>query len=252
MAAERITYQSGSFRLGGFIHQPSGDGPFPAVVWNHGSERDPDSMPALGSLFASHGYVFFVPHRRGQGGNPGPYIMDQLRRAQDEGGPAARSRMLVVLHREHLNDQIAALDHLRTLSCVDSTTIAVMGCSFGGIQTVLAASQPLGLRAGVAFATAARAWSGNPDLREALVEAARQSTIPLFFIQAENDFDLDPSRVLSAAMQKAGKPHRLEIFPRFGTTQDDGHAFCAEGADIWSPDVLAFLDHPDKLARSGG
>src|SRR6266478_4903861 len=56
--------------------------------------------------FVSRGYIFFVPHRRGQGRSPGAYIMDQLNAAIS---PEQRSRMLVSLNEVHLQDQLAAL-----------------------------------------------------------------------------------------------------------------------------------------------
>ena len=59
--------------------------------------------------------------------------MDQLNAA---GSPAERSRMLVKLHEVQLRDQLAALSYLKGLSFVDPQRLAVMGASFGGIQTI--------------------------------------------------------------------------------------------------------------------
>ena len=36
-----ITFTSGDLALKGFIWKPEGPGPFPAIVWNHGSEKLP-------------------------------------------------------------------------------------------------------------------------------------------------------------------------------------------------------------------
>jgi len=73
-----VTFQSGSLVLHGFIYKPEGKGPFPAVLWNHGSERRPGWLPELAPLFLSKGYIFFIPHRRGHGRSPGDYVMDLL------------------------------------------------------------------------------------------------------------------------------------------------------------------------------
>lgn len=67
-----VQFPGESSTLGGFIWKPAGDGPFPAVLYNHGSEQLPGWKPDLGQLFVGNGYVFFVPHRRGQGRSPGP------------------------------------------------------------------------------------------------------------------------------------------------------------------------------------
>ena len=238
---EEVRFPSGKLTLHGFLYKPEGSGPFPAVLWNHGSEPRPGWLPELGPLFVSRGYVLFIPHRHGQGRSPGPYIMDLLAEAQRTEGPAARSRRLVELMEEHLQDQEAAFTYLKGLSSVDPKKIAVAGCSFGAIQTVLAASQPWGLRAAIDFAGGAESWEGSPDLRERMSNAVRKSLVPIFFIQAANDYDLAPSKKLSQDMEKAGKPYKLQIFPAFGTTAQEGHEFCVHGGQIWASEVFAFL-----------
>jgi WD40 repeat protein len=60
------------------IWRPSGNGPFPAILWNHGSEKRPGSQPALAKFYTQNSYVFFVPHRRGQGRSPGDYIQELI------------------------------------------------------------------------------------------------------------------------------------------------------------------------------
>jgi hypothetical protein len=65
--------------------------------------------------------------------------------------------------------------------------------------------------------------------------------MPLFFFQAANDYDLSPSRTLSAAMKEAGKPYKVKIYPAFGKSSDDGHALGYFGASVWSGDVFEFL-----------
>ena len=57
-----------------------------------------------------------------------------------------------------------------------------------------------------------------------------------------NDHDLTPSRVLSGAMRDAGKPFQLKIYPRYGSSADQGHALGYFGAEVWSADVFRFLD----------
>src|SRR5258708_36542205 len=73
---EEVVFHSGKLDLQGFLWRPNGPGPFPAVLWNHGSEKLPGSQPHLAEFYTSHFYAFFVPHRRGQGRSPGAYIQD--------------------------------------------------------------------------------------------------------------------------------------------------------------------------------
>jgi carboxymethylenebutenolidase len=172
---------------------------------------------------------------------PSEYVMDQLARAGANGGLHARDKKLVELMEEHLEDQVAALTYLKSLPEVDSQRIAIAGCSFGGIQTILMAERGLGLRAAIDFAGAAQTWKEAPDLRDRLIKAVRQAQMPVLFIQAENDYDLAPSRTLSAEMEKANKPHAIQIFPRFGKTAQDAHEFCVHGGEIWAPRVFSYL-----------
>jgi len=45
---ELTTFTSGDLALKGFIWKPEGPGPFPAILWNHGSEKQP--APSIRSL----------------------------------------------------------------------------------------------------------------------------------------------------------------------------------------------------------
>jgi carboxymethylenebutenolidase len=237
-----VTFQSGNLVLHGFLYKPEGPGPFPAVLWNHGSERKPGWLPDLAPFFLAHGYVLFIPHRRGQGRSPGDYIMDSLAMAGQAGGAHARDERLVELMEAQLQDQIAALEYLKNVPEVDGKRIFVAGCSFGGIQTVLMAEKGLGVRAAVDFAGAAQNWDVAPQLRQRMLTAVRNAQMPIFFIQAKNDYDTTPSRELATAMQKAGKAHDLEIFPEFGKGHQEAHEFCVHGSDVWGSKVLAFFD----------
>jgi len=235
---EVVSFRSGDLELRGFIFKPEGSGPFPAVLYNHGSEKLPGSKPEIGNFFAANGYVLFVPHRRGQGRSPGTYIMDALSGVSR----TARGPLMVRLLDQQSQDVVAALDFLKKQAYVDPGRIAVAGCSFGGIQTALAAEKDLGLRAAVAFAPAAMTWRDSTDMQARLIEAARRATVPVFLIQAENDYDLSPTRVLSKEMEQAGKPHQAKVYPPYGTTQAEGHGgFCFRGVNVWGGDVLSFL-----------
>ena len=236
-----VTFPSGELVLHGFLYKPEGKGPFPTVLWNHGSERRPGWLPDLAPMFLSKGYILFIPHRRGQGRSPGEYVMDLLERANQSGGAQARSRKLVELMEQHLEDQMAALAYMKSVPEVDQQRMAVAGCSFGGIQTVLMAEKGLGLRAAVDFAGAAQNWEYSAELRSRMTEAVRHAQMPIFFIQAKNDYDVSPSRDLAAAMEKSSKPHELEIFPKFGKSNQEAHEFCIHGGDIWADRVFPFF-----------
>jgi dienelactone hydrolase len=247
VAGEVVTFPAGQHTLHGVLHRPSGTAPFPAVLYNHGSApgMEPvEAANALGPVFAAHGWLFFMPFRRGQAlsADAGPYIMDEIRAARARDGmPAATATMVRLLTTDHFDDQLAALAWLRASGLAQPNRIAVAGNSFGGIETVLGAERG-GYCAAVDSAGAAATWAKAPELRALMTRAVQNARAPIFFFQAENDHDLAPSRVLSATMRDAGKPFELKIYPPYGSSSEQGHAFGYFGAAVWSADVFPFLD----------
>jgi carboxymethylenebutenolidase len=244
---ETVSFSSGDKVLHGLVYRPSGSGPFPAVLYNHGSAPgmlSKQAFDALGPVFVSHGWVLFGPFRRGQGlsAAAGPFIGDQMDAAGKKGGPAARAAEAVrLLETDHLNDQLAALEWLRQQSFVQKNRIAVAGTSFGGIEVVLGAERG-DYCAAVDTAGGAQTWARSPLLQSVMIHAVQNSKIPIFFFQAANDYDLQPSKILSAVMKDAGRPYQLKIYPAYGNSIEDGHAFGYFGATIWADDVLRFLN----------
>ncbi|HEY7543193.1 MAG TPA: prolyl oligopeptidase family serine peptidase [Methylomirabilota bacterium] len=235
----RVTFKSDNLTLVGFLFKPDGPGPFPALVWNHGSEKNPGTSPqfdAVAAIFVPAGYVVFAPMRRGHGYSEGPYIMDQLRRARQ---PALAVRLL---EGEHLDDQLAGLAYVKSLPYVDPRRLVAAGCSFGGIQTLLAAERNVGYRAAVAISPGAQTWSGNPAMRDRLVAAVRKAEIPVFLIQPPQDASLEPSRVLGAELERRGKQNQVKVYPPDMPEDQQGHCFGgARGMHVWAADVLAFF-----------
>src|SRR5438034_8853843 len=97
-----VTFLSGDITLHGVLYKPEGTGPFPAVIYNHGSAAgmlSKQAFDALGPVFASHGWVFFGPYRRGQGlsASAGQYIGDQIAEAVKNGGTSAGAATMVRL-----------------------------------------------------------------------------------------------------------------------------------------------------------
>ncbi len=246
-AQDVVTFPSGDITLHGVVYKPKGTGPFPAIVYNHGSAAgmlSKQAFDALGPVFASHGWVFFGPYRRGQGlsAAAGPFIGDQLDAASKHGGTSARSATMVrLLQTDHLNDQLSAAAWLRKQNFVQHDRIAVAGNSFGGIETVLGAEQG-NYCAAIASAAGAQTWAQAPELQSVMTRAVRNAKAPVFFFQAANDYDLSPSKTLSEAMKAAHKTYEMKIYPAFGKSTGDGHTFGYFGSAVWADDVFRFLN----------
>ena len=246
-AADIVTFPSGEITLHGVLYRPEGKGPFPAVVYNHGSAAgmlSREAFEALGPVFASHGWVFFGPYRRGQGlsASAGPYIGDQIAAAEKSGGISAGAAAMVrLLETDHLNDQLAALAWLRKQGFVQADRIAVAGNSFGGIEAVLGAERG-DYCAAIDSAGGAQSWAEAPALQSLMTRAVRNARAPIFFFQAANDYDLSPSKTLSGAMKGASKAYELKIYPQYGNSPQDGHTFGYFGSAVWADDVFQFLN----------
>ena len=243
---QRVTFKSGELNLVGFLFKPNGPGPFPAVVWNHGSEKNPGTgaqFDTVAGVFVPAGYVVFAPMRRGHGYSEGQYISDQVDAVKQKDGAAAAERLVVhLLETEQLDDQLAGLEYVKHLEYVDTTRLAVAGCSYGGIQTLLAAERGAGYKAAISISPAALSWAGNPLLQKRLIAAVANIQMPVLLLQPPKDASLEPSRVLGAEFKKLGKPYTGKIFPATGPEDEQTHCFGgAKGMHVWANDAVAFL-----------
>jgi len=243
---QRVSFKSGSFNLVGFLYKPDGAGPFPALIWNHGSEKNPGTgaqFDTVAGVFVPAGYVVFTPMRRGHGYSEGSYITDSVDEARRTKGAAAALQLTVhLLETEQLDDQLAGLDYVKHLDFVDTARLAVAGCSYGGIQTLLAAERGAGYKAAIAISPAALSWAGNPLLQDRLVRAVRAIEIPVMLLQPPKDASLEPSRVLGAEFKRLGKSYTGKIYPANGPEDEQTHCFGgAKGMHVWAADAVAFL-----------
>jgi carboxymethylenebutenolidase len=250
LTKERVAFKNRGLSLTGFLFKPDGPGPFPAVVWNHGSEKNPGGGPqfdAVARVFVPHGYVVFAPIRRGHEMSDGRYILDERDEARRRGGPFDAQRTIVhLLETEQLDDQLAGLEYVRRLEYVDPSRIVVAGCSFGGIQTLLGAERGV-YKAALSISPAAQSWD-NALLRERLLRAVRKIEVPVMLVQPAKDDSLDPSRVLGAEFTKLKKPFVGKVYPATGPEDEQRHCFGgARGMHVWANDAIAFLNesvHP--------
>jgi carboxymethylenebutenolidase len=253
---ETVVVRTRDATLHAHLWRPAGDGPFPAVLINHGSGRTREELArlgpyeeqseTLGPVFARHGYICLFLFRRGVGPSTdqGENAIDAMNRELAAHGQAARNAIqLQLLEHRELDDATAGLAFLRALPGVDAARLALIGHSFGGSLTVLLAEREPALRALVVFSAAGYSWDRSPDLRARLLAALSHVQAPVFFIHAANDYSLNPGRAMDHRLEQLGKPHRLKIYPPIGRTPEDGHAFPLTGVKIWESDVFEFLNN---------
>ena len=246
--------RSGELRLKGYFWKPAGSGPFPAILFNHGSGADDAQHTAgrtmaeaasdLAPVFLRHGYAFFYLCRRGQGlsANQGQFTQDLLKQAEAEGADARQRLHYRLITGSQLDDALAGLAFLKAAPDVDRKRIAIVGHSFGGMLTLLSGDHDNTIRAEVAFAAGANSWHASKELRERTFAAVRKTTAPIMLVYAANDFDTTPGKDISAELDRSHRSHLLKIYPAIGKVSEEGHNLLYLGIPNWEPDVFQFLD----------
>jgi dienelactone hydrolase len=234
----RTEYVSDGRKLDGFFVAPDGDGPFPGIVFHHGS-AGLMAEAKIGLLeLVDMGYAVFAPIRRGHNGNPGPFWENLI---SEPWGSAAMGPQLVTALAGECDDTLAALEWIKGQAIVDPERVAMLGSSYGGVMVMLAAGRHAEFRAGISFAGPSITWPDAPALQEVLIDSMRRTKIPLFLIQAWDDVHLTPTYVLGGELAALEKHHETRIYQPLGTERGNGHGVFNKAVDLWSPDVRRFL-----------
>lgn len=146
-------------RLHIVLKKPRGEGPFPVLVFNHGSAgngKDPETFRrihtpgALVHFFVNRGWMVALPQRRGRGWSDGLY--GEGLNVNRRGYTCDASRTMTGVRRA-LVDIEAAMKLLKARPDVDSTRIVVGGQSRGGVLSIAyAGSDRDELRGAINFA----------------------------------------------------------------------------------------------------
>jgi carboxymethylenebutenolidase len=239
-----VSYQSGGLRIQGYFYQPDGSGPFPTLIYNHGSrlgfERRPIPWVRLAGVYVAAGYAVPVPERRGYGRSDGPTWSEAVGR--DVGA------VLIARLQAEPDDVLAAVEHLGSVPSADISRLGIAGWLLGGIVTLFAISRGRSFWAAIDQAGGVLMWPFSPPLQAELTQAARAVTCPVLLMDAQNDAAPEAIPTLSQVMDAAGLPHRLIMYPPFTPTAQEaavapGHLlFSAEGLPIWGRDAIGFFD----------
>jgi dienelactone hydrolase len=238
-----IAFTSVPHDLKGWLHLPPGPGPFPCLITNHGSGIDKGTLdvsrPGTAALLMSWGIASFLPHRRGYGASQGPAWREDVSAAY---GSEDYDTQLAARLDAEATDVLAALDVVAVLPEIDAGHIGVMGSSFGGTTTLLAAARTSRFTCAMDFAGAAMNWDRTPALRALMIDAARRLTMPVLFIQAANDYSIRPTLELPQALAGSGQIVQSRVYPTFGVNALEGHLLESRGPVIWAADVRRFLE----------
>jgi len=210
MIQETVHYKSfDGLDLVAYVYRPNGTGPYPSIVYNHGSEQnpDPEHIAVMGQQFVDAGYVLIAPIRRGQGPSAGEYITDTVDafKAQNPAPSKAdvKNYFMDQMEGPQVKDQLAGLNYLKNQSYADKNQLAVIGCSYGGMETLIGAGQPdTGYKAAISISPGAESWGGpdNETFHQRLIDTTNNINIPIFIIHPAKDVSLEPGFHLAQAL----------------------------------------------------
>ncbi len=230
---------------------PPGNGPFPLIILNHGSNSNPIKRQKIGRFrlipqireFLNRGFAVIVPIRRGHGSTGGNWVEGR--------GPSCKHPFYYEAGMEAAKDIIATINFALRLPFVKPDKILLVGQSAGGFASLAAASlNPTGVIGVVNFAGG---HGGNPDTRPGLPCApdrlaatvgkyAKTIKIPVLWHYAENDLFFGPQivKAMFKAFLNNGGKGRLVIQPPFGK---NGHTLFTSrnGIPIWTPEFDRFI-----------
>jgi dienelactone hydrolase len=234
------------------VLRPEGQGPFGAVVLNHGvsasaRERARESSDLLinaAAVFARRGYVVVMPLRRGFGATGGEM-------AEDPG--SCSNPDYFTAEGKAAEDVMAAYDFARTLPYVDGNRMILAGQSAGGMVSLFTAGtrNPQGLIAVLSFAAGR---GGDPDatpgvpcavepVARVLDTVGKNIRAPVLMHYSENDLFFSPkvSRGWFERLAAGGAKAEYALQPAFGK---DGHYIFGDtlGVRYWLPTVEDFLN----------
>ena len=252
---QTLFYSSEGLRLEAYLSKPEGPGPFPLIVYNHGSrsagERQERPISYVPTLLVPLGYAVLVPERRGYGKSEGHTFTEDV--------GSDRGAKFVARIAAETRDVVAAVDYVTHTPDLhlDVKRLAMVGWSFGGMITTLALGQDKRFSAGAVQAPAAANWDGKSIVQAALLKAARLIRSPMLCAVAENDTQTESTRAICAAARANGVATELKIYPPFTppppapdtvsrpsgpNAPAPGHAiFGPAGVAIWGDDLAAFL-----------
>ena len=244
---ERITLEMVTFK-------PLGPGPFPTLVFNHGSTGtggDPSlftstvTSPALAKHFNDRGWMVVFPQRRGRGKSGGLY---------DEGFEPDRSqysddpRYALPGFEHALVDVACVVEHLLARADVDREHLLIGGHSRGGFLALALAGARPALFGGVLNFVGGWVDEHGPAsemINPVIARRGAKFSGPAVWLYAENDpfYSVAHSRKNFHAFEVSGGQgqfHVLETLPG----QDGHHILSLTG--LWGPIVDGLLESVDK------
>ncbi len=222
-AEQIVTIPSGSSTFDGYLVQPEGDGPFPAVVVIHEIVGLNDNIKDIARRFTSEGYIALAVDLFA-GRNRAVCMfrfMSQM--------------MLKPLNNTSIENLKDALTFLTEQPGVDAERLGAIGFCMGGGFSIAWACSDNRLKAIAPY------YAANPRPLEAVARIC-----PVIGSYPDKDFTTRAGQKLDIELDRYAIPHDIKIYPntRHSFFNDQGGSY-AEGAsrDSWHRVLNFFQEH---------
>jgi dienelactone hydrolase len=231
------------------LYTPPGLGPFPTVMFNHGSTGngtdsslfdDVFTNETVARAFADAGWLVAFPQRRGRGGSDGLY--DEGFTANRRGYSCEETVALAGAGRA-LADLDAAVDYLRRRADVDTTRMLVAGTSRGGILSIAHSARRPGVYLGAINFVGGWLGEGCGDyakVNRTLFEQGASFPRPSLWLYAFNDsfYGIAHSRASFDAFSAAGG---LGVFRTYTRAAGRNGHFLINDQALWGADLQRYI-----------
>ena len=223
------------------VFKPPGNGPFPALIINHGKaegnakEQARARYYSVAREFVRRGYAVVLPMRRGFAGSDGTYVSSGCQ--------------LLNSIVSQANDVVGITRWMTQNPMFDATRMVMFGQSYGGVTSLgVAALDPKAIKLVVNFAGGLKVISPSRpcDWQTGLVDAmpplANRAKIPTLWFYGDNDsyFPPDLARLMAESYRQSGGQVELVQYPAF---KEDSHKMFGDidGWSIWLNKTLTTM-----------
>lgn len=233
------------------LFKPSGPGPFPIAIFNHG--RNPltrstfgrSRIVGLADVLVRRNFAVLMPTRLGYGDSG--YDIDP----EKHSGRTCEAYDYTPLQEAHAAQVKVVLNWAAGQDWADAERVVLAGVSAGGFGSVTSAAK--GIPGVVGVINFAGGIGGSRDERrlhkpcnpdnvgEKYAEAGRASDVPSLWLYSENDalWGSDIPRTWFKSYIAAGGKGEFHMLPPLG---DDGHNILEPGFKLWRPLMDRFLE----------
>lgn len=178
------------------VAKPAHDGPFPTIIFNHGSTGRGQNKavykrtirPAvIANYFVDRGWMTLFPQRRGRGKSGGDYGEGL---ASDGSGYSCNAEIAMAGFERAVEDMDDVVRNLRNLRDVAHDRLAIGGVSRGGILAIAYAGMRPGIfRGAVNFSGGwlGRACPSHETVNPHLFERGAMAGIPTLWLHGSHD-----------------------------------------------------------------